>query len=511
MMNVTYPAEIQIKGKSQSGGTVTFVYLFEVFDREDNDFLIELGLGKGKVKEIKPFKETHEQTVIKTDISLFDLAANKPDYLMYEGQSLFDDCEPSLVFVSKDLSWMSKLQFDEIKGVQKIKETSKKPLNTILYQNFERTLGSIPYVIDGGYPTRPKFPSSFRHDLYMYSPKDNDTLILIGPQEVPGWEVPQGQVYYPTPLPSLPYGLKYLPLYYEPIYRSDFAYIPRYIIVDKSFNFDMNLQPATLKILIRREMPERPSMMRPLVWLDVGVVRIDPELLQAWEKELLNREIEEKKRKAMEAEKKQKEAEEKKKKEEAEKKEKEEQAKKKAEEEEHKRKKLLEEEAKKGGNTKSKKECVKWSLQSILNRYFAHDHAWDLKGVWKGGNGDHYTCVEWKIVPQVANIAPTHTARLDDKKPVAANASAPVVVAQQPQVNKKKCTQYIDVVLNKNWRDADFKDLVLSQCRNETESSLPKPANGSTTKGLAQVGMQEYQTHEKVSHPETLKSAPLEV
>lgn len=503
MMNVTYPAELQVKGVSKSGGVVTFVYLLEAIEREHSDFLIELGLGRGKLKEVKAYKDTHERTEIKTDISLYDLIADKQDYLLYEGQSVFDSCEPSLFFVSKDVSWMSKEQYAEIKGVQKIKETIRKPLNTVIYQNFDKNLGIQPYVIDGAYPSRPKFPSSFRHDLFMYSPKDNDTLVTIGPEVVPGWETPNGTVYTPDPLPVLPFGLKYLPLYFEPVYRSDYAYIPRYAIVAKDFKFTRHLQPASISMLIRSGMPERPSMVRSLDWLTAGVVRIDPSLLSVWERELMDKKEAEKKRRVEEEEKKHKEAQEKRKKEEAEKKALEE--KKKAEAEIDKRKKLIEEEQKNRENIKWERQCVKWSLQAILNRYFEHDHAWDLKGVWKEGNGNHYTCVEWKMV-RIGDFGKIPDA-IDPKNPAIVPTTPSSAPSAPVQVNKKKCNQYINVVLNKRWKDADFKDLVMDQCKESNQKEI-KIAN---TAGLAQTGMHPKSSSSLNSHKPIQHNPPLEV
>lgn len=516
--------EIQVKAKSAKGGTITVCYLFEVFDREHNEFLIELGFAANMLKKIKPFNETRLETKIPTDLSLYGLLAKKEGYMLYEGQSLFDDCEPSLFFISKDISWMSQEQYGEVKGKPQLKETHKRPINMILYQNIDPNFGKIPYQVNTTFSPRPKFPSSAKHDLFMYNPDDNETLGVIGPYATPGWETLNGSFYTITDLPPLPYGLKYLVFFYEPVYRTDFSHIPRYIIVPSSFSWTKNLQPSFVPIVIRSNIPESIGFVRPLVTLKVGIAKVDLNLLESWQKEKEQAKEEVKKKMAQEAQK--------------------------AEAAKHEEaiKKAQEAAAKLANTTNStspndrdklaqqleleklrraaitwERRCVRWALQAILNRHYNNEDAWDLRGVWKGGHSDLYTCIEWKDVrigpdgqevDEDGNpINPTNSSVPANPKPIipgtnsTSNTTQPLnpSIPQQetpkqlelePKLNLKKCGLYISVILNKNFHDVKFKDLVTSQC-------------GSYMQNLGQVEM--HQSPEQKADLEEHSSRLLDV
>jgi hypothetical protein len=481
--------EIQLKAKSKKAGVVTLCYLFEVYDQEHNEFLIDLGFAASNLKKIKAYNETKTEVKIGMDISLYRLLDKKDKYLMYEGQSMFDSCEPSLVFVSTKLSWMSRDQHLEVKGDDKLKQTVKRGANMIVYQNIHPTFGQKPFILNTSSVNRPKFPVSFDLQMFMYNPADNETLGLIGPYSIPGWETPNGTLYQPDNLPELPVGLKYLVFYYEPLYRSDYAFIPRYIIVPEGFAWTKGLQPSFVPLVIRSNIPEALGNIRALVTLKIGVAKIDLNLIETWQRNQLE---------AKEA------------------------AKKKAAEELQKLEEVKEEQLRQrpgitGNNSTSnltspeagkqpstnelenlkkasinwERQCVRWALQSIVNRHYENEEAWDLQGVWNEGNSDIYKCVEWQdkrmgpsssevtensgIFGSLTNLtnqtsSPTSPSSTNSSQESRPAASADKPASLPPKLNVQKCGLYISIILNKNFHDAKFKDLVENQCGSEMPS-----------------------------------------
>ena len=492
-MNVTYPLELMARARSKKGSLITLSYLFEVYNREDNDFLVSLGFSNGNLRGLKPFNSTKIATVVKTDITLGPLVEGKHGHFLYEGKSITGDCEPSLYFVSQELSWMSQNQLYELNSSSsKIKETIQRAVGLTVYQNIDQNLDSFPLNISGPL-TRPKFPTTFQYAQFMYAPGDGDQVGLIEPQYLPGWLRHNVTIYTPA-MPALPDGIKYLPFYYQ--LAEDGRYFTVYVVVPESYSYTINIQPASIPIVIRSNIPHPVSNIRPLVHLEMGVIRIDPELIAQLQNKALKEEMQEKMRLLQE------------------KKDNITQMNAKIANQvppgntqtsqseldsivktEADRKLRNEDEERRMRAVRWEKRCVTWKLVSIINRYFGNDDAWDLKGVWKGGNSGLYTCIEWKDV-RVGEFgqevdgkgnpkaSPNTTSQVNPTKPPPGQLLGNLTASPTVTLNRNKCSHYLAVILNKNWKDSEFKDLVVKQCN----GAQPDP---TTIKNLAMVGMTE--------------------
>jgi hypothetical protein len=494
--------ELLLTAKAPTGGIITLSYLFEVYKKEDNEFLYTLGFHEGNIRNIKPYSVTKSATIVRTDITLAPLVLETHGHFMYEGRTIFENCEPTLYFVSQHLNWMSEAQYSELNpNGRKLKNTIARAIGLNVYQNIDENLSSFPLNITAPLP-RPKFPVAFKYAQFMYSPRDDEEVGTVEPQYLPGW-LPQNVSLITPSMPGLPYGLKYLPFYYQ--LADNGQYSPVYVIVPESYSYTMNLQPPTIPIVIRSNLPNAMSNVRPLVEVKMGVARIDPELIAKLENEELKRRLQdqmakvEEKKNNITKEVERKKAEEVKKLEEDKKKQ-DEVDKSNAERE----KKLKEEEfMRKRRAIRWERRCVAWSLVNIVNRYFKNEEAWDLKGVWKGGDKSLYTCIEWKDVrvgefgeevdengepvnkpkpPPPANNSTNSTNSTNSSQPQ--QPSKPKKHKPLVRLNKKKCDYYLSVILNRNWKDTEFTDLVKKECKGR------KPQQTSI-KNLAMVGLHE--------------------
>jgi hypothetical protein len=437
-MKTTYALEVQFKAESSLGAVITFVYLFDKFGSEPNDFLGSLGFHDHYVKNLGEYSKKKEAVLIDSEVSLQELVAGRSGYFLYEGQSLFDSCEPSLVFVSKDVSWMSEKQYEELESSKKFRETANRPKDLKVYQNFGEQFGRQPYNI-----TQPlghtNFPGSADFNIQVYRPKDAEPLGLIEPGFAPAWADLPSPIYQLEQLPRLPVQMKYLPYFYEKLKTGEWA--PVYITVPENFDYTKNIQPEMIPVFIRSNLP-KPNGVRDIVKLDMPVVPIDPKLLN----QLGELKKDQEKVRAKDAEKNLQES-----KRQGEEKAKQEALLKAVQEEE----KQIAELEKKREEMGFKKVCVKWRLNSLVNRHFDNEHSWDIEGIWKGGASDDYECAEYKMVPTGA----------DGQMPQEFVAKV-LGVRQEAaaKLNKLHCKDYLEVVLNRHFQDAAFVDLVKKEC-----------------------------------------------
>ena len=164
---VTYPLEVQVKARSESGSVVTLCYLFDKMTSHVNKFLSDAGFSQNKIKNIDA--STSHEIILKNPLSLKDLVEDKSGFFLYEGTSLVGDCEPSMMLVGSEISFMSNSQFDEMIATTQMKATQARPLNMLLYQNFKEDFGVKPKLMNQSI-TLARFPSSLMNAPEMYQP-----------------------------------------------------------------------------------------------------------------------------------------------------------------------------------------------------------------------------------------------------------------------------------------------------------------------------------------------------
>lgn len=463
VQGVVHPLEVQVKAKSSEGGYITLCYMFDKMGAHVNQFLKDGWFADHKIKSMPVAPQGHK---MKDGISLKDLVEDKKGYFLYEGQSITDDCEPSLYFISNELSWMSETQYGELIPLSQAVPTVAKPKAMKLYQNVDPNLLTSPKKI-----TEPlslmRFPSTISASPYMYAPNNFKQFGTIESKYIPAWEVdPKKVKILKSPrLSKLPQGMKYEPYYYEKTKKGEyFAY---FIIVSSDFSFTKNVKPKKVPIFVRTQ-TQYPNGVRDIIQLDMPCFYTPKDLAQEKALAKLKKEEEEKKKKAA-----------------AKQKHKEIKAKK------AKAKKEAEAAARRKKNIIFKRVCQQWSIISVVNRFYENKDAWNLQDLMRGGKRDLLVCKKWKVVmvndngeevDKEGNVIPKkkqQPKKKDDKKKPKKGAKKPKKKAPKPdpalgKVNVKKCGNYLLTVLNQRFKDKRVKDYYIDKCKDWKSKILPK-------------------------------------
>ena len=464
MLGVTYPVEVQIKAKSKLGGYLTIGYLFDILGNAPNAFFQQAGFVGKKVKEM-PVANTVE---IGNNFSLKDLVEAKRGYVFYEGTSLLDDCEPSLIFVSNQIDYINEDQANQILGLGAMKSVVARPIGLILHQNINPNLGGLPSKIKAPLPLL-RFHSSFENSPHIYFPDENLPLGTIPTNSTPGWLTPNGTIRQ-VEMTSPPAEMKYMIYYYEP--QSDGSFSPVYITVPyDSRGFVENIKPASLDVWIRAN-EQSTAGLRRLIQLKMGVYHTPQMNKDQAEKDKV----------------------------EAEKQALAEQNAKKAAVQEKIKQTLKEIEKiqrmkRTRKNIKFKRICDRWKVISIVNRDYNQPDAWALEDLQAGGDRDLLVCDRWKVIminddgseinESGEVVTPEPEAPKNTITPIPTQNNTP----PQPQpelgtIDIKKCGNYLLAVLNQRFSNRVIKDYVVDKCKDWKSKIFPK----ATANSFAQVG-----------------------
>lgn len=252
MANIRYPMELQIKSQEISDdftSTITLVVLLEALPGAENKFLNSQGFGTSKLKYSGV--GVSKQIEVKR-ATLNDLLGVKQESQMYEGQSITDDCDGSLMIIFSDTFWMSPEQAKELNDSDILLPVKARREGQIIYQNY----GEILPELNLFELRAPRTPMSFFQIHHAYQPEadqKNYPIGYISAKNIPGWVgLSANQIMYKVILSTLPEGYKYIPYYYskEPDQKK---WIPRYIITEKKFRYLKNIQPLNIPIFIRSQ------------------------------------------------------------------------------------------------------------------------------------------------------------------------------------------------------------------------------------------------------------------
>lgn len=460
MLGVTYPVEVQVKAKSPLGGYITLSYLYDEMGNMPDRFFADAGFVGDKIKTMTAANKED----IGNDLTLRDLVGNKRGYIFYEGTSLLDDCEPSIIFVSNEIGYITENQANQLVRLEQMKPTSARPLGLLLHQNIDSSVGTRPTPITQPLPLL-RFPSSFENSVHMYFPDEKVPLGTIPSNSTPGWLVPNGTVKQVN-LTAPPPEMKYLVYYYEPM--GDGSFSPVFLTVPHdSRGFLQNIQPASLDVWIRAD-EQFTNGIRRLLKLKMGVYHTS----QAHEDKAAKDKAE---------------------------------ALRKATEEYNAKKAAIEKKIKvtldeidaihkakrTRKNIKFKRVCIEWKLENIVNRDFNQPEAWALQDIERGGHRDLLICQKWEVKMINDNgqeineagevIAPPKPNEKNETEKKPTEAPHP----ELGKVDVKKCGNYLLTVLNQRFDNKVIKDYILDKCKDWKSKILPKAAANS----FAQVGV----------------------
>ena len=513
-LGVTYTAEIQIKARSPFGGFVTLAFLFDKLTSHTNPFLQQAGFVGNAIRDM-PIDDNGK--ILTNDLNLKHLVEDKRGYVMYEGVSLLDDCEPSLMFVSNEISWMSNSQAEQFILERALKAPVARPLGMRLYQNFAEDFKDLSKKFNSSiYLLR--FPSSFKDSVHMYMPNNYEPIGRIPYDAVPGWQVPNSTVL-DVGLLKPPPEMKYLAYYYERLPSG--SYQPVYVTVPAdSFGFMRGIEPATLTIWIRSQ-EQLPNGIRPLLQIDMPVSQnppppplnksatnstggslgaaqgdTSPEAVAAAEA-AKQAEVANQTAKALEAKinatlK---------------------------EIEDIKKKQRMKK------NIRFKRVCAEWTLEALVNRFHNQADSWYLEDFVKGGDRDLLVCKTWRVVMMNDDGQEVN----EDGEPLNPNGGGGGGsgnngtngngggggsgngtsggnntngtstdpgnnngTSNNPNlpdpalgpVNVDKCGNYLLVVLNQRFKNDRIKDYIIDSCKDWKAKILPK----ATATSFARLG-----------------------
>lgn len=462
---VVYPLEVQLKAKNAAGDIITLAYLFDKFGNNHNQFLKSAGFLNNKIHNMSV---SGEDVLLTNDFSLKNLVEDKAGFMMYEGQSLVEACEPSLIFVSQEISWMSETQFAELIPTGQMKATVARPKGMLIYQNFMEGYGMKPQKVNTSIPLS-RFPVALQNVPAMYSPGEYHQLGYIPPEYVPAWLALNGTLEQQPLLPA-PKDMKLLPFCYKPLRPG--VYTTRYILVPVDYELARNTQPETIDIFVRTN-TQYHNGVRDIIRLSMPITYnpIDKAAIQA---------IRDAEKKRIDAEKAAVEKV---------------VQKQKAKEATVKKRQALESRTS-TKQLKFKRICDKWEVESIMNRHWDNEQAWDLPDLITGGEKDLLVCKRWKVVlvnddgsevqekpipkePQPETPGPVAAPTNSTKPAPKPTPNAPVPAPEAPEVDigpvdTEKCGTYLTIVLNQRFSNLRVKDYVLDRCKDYKSQEIPK-------------------------------------
>lgn len=131
---LTYGFEVQVEGRTNTGGRATLVAFGEENSDLYNKELIDIGIGRGvfkglKVSETKVFK--------KHKLNLNKILKNDQKFVVYSGQSTNENCPYSLMIVALNTFWISHKQMVELGELTAPAFKAKpRPFESKFFQNF---------------------------------------------------------------------------------------------------------------------------------------------------------------------------------------------------------------------------------------------------------------------------------------------------------------------------------------------------------------------------------------
>lgn len=457
---VVYPLEVQLKAKTAAGDVITLAYLFDKFGNNHNGFLKSAGFHNAKIRNMSV---SGDDVILTNDLSLRHLVGDKAGFMMYEGQSLVEVCEPSLIFVSSEISWMSETQFQELIPTGQMKETVARPKGMLVYQNFLEDYGSKPVKINAALELS-RFPVHLQNVPAMYYPDEYHKLGYIPPDQIPAWQQLNGTLE-DQPLLPVPSDMKLLPYCYRLIRPG--VYTTRHIVVPKDYELAKNTQPEYIEVFIRTN-TQYHNGVRDIIKINMPVeyTPIDKAAIQA---------IRAAEEKRLAAERKQ-----------AEKKV---QVQKARAEAVKQRLKVLQATSTK--KLKFKRVCEKWELENIVNRHWQNEAAWDLPDLKERDQQDLLVCRKWRVVlenddgsevlekPIPKDPTPPAPAGNSTNSTTVSNststAPAPpkVEVPDFGPIDVQRCGSYLTIVLNQRFQNMRVKDFVLDKCKDWQSQQIP--------------------------------------
>jgi len=378
--------EVQIRAKEKYGGIITVAFIFDKFADQKNEFLERLGVGKDQYPKSLFFIEQKKPQYLDGVFNLQQLVGEQDKFLMYEGESPTGGCEPSIVFVSHHLNWISEDQYEDIRDSTILAITKARRPGQQIYQNISPQIDNPPVPLDSPVK-RPKTPSTALFAPFVYSPANIHSLGWIPPTEVPGWlKVSSKQIVNKVKMPILPSTMKYLPYYYEKL-SIDNLLKPVFVIVPSNLFFTTNVQPNSIPVYIRTNFTQS-NGVRDLVQIKMPV-RYDPNEKPTKKNPHAHKKTE---------------------------------------------KHRLNLNAHAPEHFKFRRICKDWQMGVILNRYFKNKESWNFVDKKSGITpASLLQCKEWKVI-RINNLGQ----EVDDKG-----------VAMETPTQKASCRTYISVILNK--------------------------------------------------------------
>jgi carbonic anhydrase len=466
---VVYPLEVQLKAKNTNGDVITLAYLFDKFGNNHNQFLNTAGFQNGRIKNMSV---SNEEVILTNDFSLKNLVEEKVGFMMYEGQSLVETCEPSLYFISNEITWMSETQFQELIPTGQMKETVAKPTGMVIYQNFMEGYGIKPTLFNSSIELS-RFPVNLQNVPAMYLPDEYRKLGYIPPDYIPAWQQLNGTLEDQVLLPA-PKDMKLQAFCYKPLRPG--VYTTQYILVPKDYQLALNTQPETIEIFIRTNTQQHngvrdiikilmPVEYNPIDKAAIEAIRQEEKKRFDAEKAIVQKKEEIKKVQAQAVQ-----------------------------------KRLQLERATSTKTLKFKRICEKWEVESIMNRHWDNEQSWDLPDLITGGEKDLLVCKKWKVVlvnddgkevqekpipdipvptiPQAPSTPapPTNTTAQPQSSPSNQTTPPPppIELPDIGPIDTKQCGTYLTLVLNQRFSNLRVKDYVLDKCKSWQSQDIPK-------------------------------------
>lgn len=206
LMGQKYAMEVQVKAREYYGKSITMCFFFETDSQETgfNSFLYGLGIGSGQIREMESGETRSVSGQDPPDLQ--GMIGKQKEFLVYDGHSLVDDCEPTkyvFMLASVYINYKQALELQRNVDENRVVPISYK---NRVYQNFDKTS-----------PRRKKNPPHPKNNIPLAPPHR-----IIPRRPKPPHYIPPPQAYTPPPkhyphpnLPppiSLPHSLRRPPL-----------------------------------------------------------------------------------------------------------------------------------------------------------------------------------------------------------------------------------------------------------------------------------------------------------
>lgn len=137
LMNQRYAMEVQVKAREYYGKSITMCFFFETDTQETgfNSFLYAIGIGKGDIRKLEPGETIGITERHAPDIT--EMIGKQKEFLVYNGHSLVDDCEPT-----KYIFMLSSIYINYQQALELQRNIGDQPLVPVtslnqIFQNFD--------------------------------------------------------------------------------------------------------------------------------------------------------------------------------------------------------------------------------------------------------------------------------------------------------------------------------------------------------------------------------------